>query len=304
MRELELPSGASECLPYAISRDGSVVVGECGFPDRREAFRWTAAEGVVGLGYLPGRTQKSIATGISGDAAVIVGFSQATWNVETAEACRWNAQGDILSLGAPPGGVLTSHAFAVSADGATVVGSSAIGPTAGSETAFRWTALTGMMALETIPGEINATRALAVSADGSVIVGRSIAGGISQAFRWTPTGGMVGLGHLYSSSIVSDTWASDVSADGTIVVGTSVHTLYSQPYDENPYTYEAIIWDEVHGIRRLQDVLINEYSLNLAGWTLTHATGVSGDGRTIVGTGTNPYGDIEGWIARLSEPAE
>jgi hypothetical protein len=56
-------------------------------------------------------------------------------------------------------------------------------------------------------------------------------------------------------------------------------------------------------MRSLKDELINEGATNLTGWTLTQATGVSTDGRTIVGVGTDPAGHYEAWLARLS-PAD
>jgi len=43
-------------------------------------------------------------------------------------------------------------------------------------------------------------------------------------------------------------------------------------------------------------------SADLAGWSLERARGVSANGRTIVGTGTNPSGETEAWIAYLPEP--
>jgi hypothetical protein len=46
-------------------------------------------------------------------------------------------------------------------------------------------------------------------------------------------------------------------------------------------------------------VLVDRYGLDLAGWTLTEATGVSADGSVIVGNGTNPEGRFEAWIATL-----
>src|SRR5438046_10070436 len=39
--------------------------------------------------------------------------------------------------------------------------------------------------------------------------------------------------------------------------------------------------------------------LNLTGWTLTEARGISADGRVIVGTGTNLAGNTEAWRAEL-----
>lgn len=60
------------------------------------------------------------------------------------------------------------------------------------------------------------SRANAVSADGSVIVGASNSSGGSEAFRWTQSGGMVGLGNMVAGGI---SVAQGVSADGTVVVG-------------------------------------------------------------------------------------
>ncbi len=55
-------------------------------------------------------------------------------------------------------------------------------------------------------------------------------------------------------------------------------------------------------MRNLQTVLTGVYGLNLAGWNLTAAMGVSADGNTIVGYGTNSLGRTEAWLAVLAEP--
>ncbi len=101
---------------------------------------------------------------------------------------------------------------------------------------------------------------------------------------------MVGLGDLAGGSFYS--WASGVSADGSVVVGSSVGSSGS----------EAFIWDGTNGMRSLEDVLTNVYSLNLTGWTLYDASAVSADGRTIVGWGEH-LGKQEAWVANLS-PAQ
>ncbi len=56
-------------------------------------------------------------------------------------------------------------------------------------------------------------------------------------------------------------------------------------------------------MRNLKQVLENDYGLDLTGWTLTYAGDISSDGNVIVGVGTNPDGDTEGWIAVL-DPGE
>ena len=55
-------------------------------------------------------------------------------------------------------------------------------------------------------------------------------------------------------------------------------------------------------MRDLADVLTHDYGLNLSGWTLNDATGVSADGTTIVGDGTDPNGNTAAWIATIPEP--
>jgi len=60
-------------------------------------------------------------------------------------------------------------------------------------------------------------------------------------------------------------------------------------------------------MRSLQTVLVNDFGLDLTGWTLILAQAVDDDGLgmsdsiSIVGYGTNPDGDQEAWLARIGE---
>ena len=186
-------------------------------------------------------------------------------------AFRWTEIEGVQDLGFISNDDQRSKANAVSADGRVVVGWSA-------NEAFRWTASGGIQGL----GELSST-ALATSADGSVIVGVGDTG--LGAFRWTETEGL----HALGSSLQT---ACAVSADGSIVVGGSLSSSVG-----------AFIWDEVNGMRNLESVLENDFGLDLTGWTLKQATGISADGLTIVGLGTNPGGLSEAWIAEVPEPA-
>ena len=107
-----------------------------------------------------------------------------------------------------------------------------------------------------------------------------------EAFRWTDGGGMVGLGDLAGGSFNSRAYG--VSADGSAVVGRGSSASGT----------EAFVWDETNGMRGLMQVLMDQ-GIDMTGWSLTEARGVSADGLTIVGYGTNPLGQEEGWIATI-----
>ena len=52
-------------------------------------------------------------------------------------------------------------------------------------------------------------------------------------------------------------------------------------------------------MRRLRDLLEQDFNLDLAGWELEAGNGVSADGLTIAGSGRNPVGEREAWIAHI-----
>jgi probable HAF family extracellular repeat protein len=304
----DLEGGAFESHGYAVSADGSTVVGYSVGASGAEPFRWTSAGGMVGLGTLATMYGTQEAFGVSGDGSVVVGTSDlyafrwtsesgmvalrnrtsaayavstdgsvavgygyANWPYSSViDAFRWTSEGGITLGRLGPG---QSVAHAVSADGSVVVGES-------GNQAFRWTSEGGIVGLGYLDDLVWYSHAYGVSADGSVVVGESN----NEAFRWTSEGGMVGLGHL----VPGQSRAVAASADGSVVVGVDGGA--------------AFIWDPVNGMRDLSVVLVNDYGLDLTGWTLGMARGVSADGRTIVGTGVNPNGQVEAWLAVLPEP--
>jgi len=312
-------SSNSLSVARGISPDGSVVVGYTycfSWTGTYEAFRWSETTGMAWLPNLFGGylfPPKNFAYAASAYGAVIVGLCISGWPYNASEACRWTAPSysveSLASLG-------FGGAAAVSADGSVIVGTNSAGVAArwteatgmvdlgggtgssaadvsadgsvvvgtwnSNNEAFRWTAATGMVGLSYLPGT-SKSQANSVSADGLVVVGACNPSSNSEAFRWTATTGMVGLGHLPGTYYSQ---ANGVSGDGSVVVGNCG---------------QAFVWDAVNGMRSLRDMLVNEFGLDLTGWVLSSASDISADGQRIVGSGTNPNGSTEAWLATIPE---
>jgi probable HAF family extracellular repeat protein len=198
--------------------------------------------------------------------------------------------GQMAGLGDFPGNSQASTASGVSADGSVIVGSGV--STQGTE-AFRWEngVITGLGDLPT--GSFR-SEARAVSADGQVVVGFGVVQvspslGVHRAFRWE-NDVMVDLGYLPGGNDASE--AKGTSEDGSVVVGLSSSESGAQ----------AFVWTADLGIRSLKELLEDDFELNLDGWRLHQANGISADGRTIVGDGINPNGNQEAWMATIPEP--
>lgn len=221
---------------------------------------------IIGLGDLPGGIFDSRANSVSADGAVVVGRGLLA---DRSEPFRWTRSEGMVSLGHVPGH-LGHEATGVSDDGSVVVGriDRVESGTVVSE-AFRWTSGEGIVPLgASAPGGQAAIRASGVSADGSVIVGAATGSseiGTSEieAFRWTSTEGMVGLGNLPGERFSSR--ATGVSADGSVVVGTSVGNNET----------EAFRWTENAGMVGLGDLEGGGY--------YSSAHDVSDDGLVVVG---------------------
>lgn len=313
----DLPGGSYSSSPYGISPDGSVVVGSSTSSNGTEAFRWQNGT-MSPLGDLFGLFFNSIAYAASSGGSYIAGLGTPGFFPPVIRAVRWQG-GSISSLGDLPGGDDFSTASGISANGSVVVGVSASGN--GAE-AFRWQGGT-MSGLGDLAGGTFESVATGVSADGSIVVGQGTSDIGKEAFVWQggvmsglgvvsaaravssdgtivvgqvndneafifQDGVLSGLGDLPGGAVNSQAW--DVSADGFVVVG----------HAESDSGDQAFIWTPATGMVALRDVLVNDFGLNLTGWSLTDARGVSDDGMTIVGHGTNPSGNVEGWIAHVN----
>ena len=81
-----------------------------------------------------------------------------------------------------------------------------------------------------------------------------------------------------------------VSADNSLIVGGT----------NGAAGPKAFVWDATHGTQDLEQILTLD-GINMTGWTLEPATGISADGTTIVGKGVDPSGASEAWIATSTQ---
>lgn len=247
-----------------VSENGLVIVGA---GNDNLGFRWTMAEGIVGLG---GVTMA--ANGLTPDGSVIVGGSN---------AYRWTSGTGSVVLP-------FDSAQGISADGSVIVGF--VSPRTVFR-AVRWTQATGVVSLGALPATDQQSLATAVSADGSVIVGTSSSGTAgSVPFRWTEASGMVSLGSLPGGTPYSS--AYDLSADGSIIVGVA----------NNSSAASSFVWTAASGMLNLRDVLAAGGATGFENWTSLQVYGISGDGSTVVGYGRNANGQDEAFVASIAIP--
>jgi uncharacterized membrane protein len=171
-----------------------------------------------GLGHLPGGTTLlSSATAVSGDGLTVVGVSTSAGGFQ---GFRWQDFGGMIGLG-------MTDATAVSFDGSVAVGRS-LGPH--PQVAARWVEGSGVQLLGSLlPG---ASVAFGVSANGETVVGISFSASpgptcnpnlpppwtTTQAFRWTASSGMVGLGFPIPGPLPASS-AKCISNDGAVIGG-------------------------------------------------------------------------------------
>lgn len=305
-------TGGMETLPHLrggdrtyaadVSADGQVIVGQGSFGDRsgsQRALRWSRALGTVALGTDPGPggVVRSGAYGVSPDGHVIVGSSVNEFGGD--QAFRWTDAEGMELLPYIARGAMLAYAHDVSSDGNMIVGMSdapdPVSPGAHVPHAFWWTRTTGTRDID-----FNGARssAQAVSPDG-----RFVAGGlyVGLGFVWSPPQLMMRLPALrVRRPHDPSSTASAISADGKRVVGSSLVRIVMK--DGVPMQVRrAVMWDRDRRIHDLKRVL-SKHRVKLGRWDLTEATAISSDGRTVVGFGTSPSGDTEGWLITLPAP--
>jgi uncharacterized membrane protein len=278
------PGGFFGASAEAASDDGVFVAG---FLQRTgttfAAFRWSAATGLHFIDDIPGGPASNSAVDLSSDGSVLVGLGN---SVNGIEAYRWTAATGAVGLGDLPGIPFTSHSNGVSADGTIVVGhGNVLFGDAGGE-GWRWTQETGMVGLGDLPGGGFESSAETISRNGKYVAGYGTVAEGRMAFRWSADEGMRALGEIPGGAFMS--WGRAVSDDGD-VAGVS----------SGPGGDEAMLWTSDLGMVPVAPLLRLFGATGLDGWRLNSVEGISADGRTLVGSGTDPDGHNHAWVATL-----
>jgi uncharacterized membrane protein len=231
------------------------------------------------LGLLSGGSAAQ-ANGMSADGSVVVGAASTSSNVSLS--FRWTAATGMQALPVQSG-FASGWASGVSADGSVTVGYSTPSGSDGyrGDRAYRYTTAGGYQNLGVLPG-YDRSYVNGVSGDGNTVIGGSqllpvfFEPSQIRATRWTAADGLQDISLAGDSSA----GASAASFDGSRIVGSSGD--------------RAFLWTSTLG-----SVDLNTYlptlGVNLTGWNLTNANGISYDGSVIAGAGTF-NGELAAWI--------
>lgn len=285
--------------PTGISRDGSAIVGFGSTRLRsgpvswtregrvRDAFLWTEDRGVEFIGNPVGSVRDITPAGVSDDARIVVGSAQAESGQALPQAFVWESGRGMSLIGDQASGQGASGAVAVSGGGDAAVGWV---ETDQGRDVFRWTQDSGMQILGLIGSESLSFTPTDMALGGDVISGSRIERGRTQAFVFREMEGFVDLGPIFAGALSSG--ISALSADGRVAAGIVSDGTTSQ----------TVIWSEGRGTQFLE-ILLASNGVMPDGWSLLGLTDISDDGRTVLGTGLNPDGRVEAFVAVVPEPS-
>jgi uncharacterized membrane protein len=275
----------------AISSDGTIIAGN----RDGEPFVWSSAAGVRVL-TLSGATT-GVVRGISGDGTIIVGEAEDNRGSFSAHPYRWTLSGASYVPAFLPN-IWKDDRQEDGLDGLGVGAASAATRTGEIVVGQHITELFAAEAISFSPLSNDASKlgtrgeAFGISPTGITVVGkRPVGTGGTQfeAFRWTAASGIQGLGDIGGGLLSSA--GKDVSADGTLVVG----------FGTGAGGREAVVWQSNGQLRSIRQLLVDA-GVNMTGWTLTEAIAISDFGSMIIGTGVNPTGKTEAWMAVVAIP--
>lgn len=312
----------------ALSKDGTLVVGSAAPSSGSDRLLATWENGAfVSFGPLWEAKQVKDVGRHPTKGITIVGFKNefvfGSADIETA--AYWNSVEGVVEIPGLPATSQKSRANAISADGKTIVGTV-------DGHAFHWNETTGFQTLEPLyPFLTDGSTATGVSPDGNHVTGTIGLFFGPDAYRWDVAEATIEAlhGSNINQSPLSFADGFDITDDdlvvGIIVVDAPIYYGVWGGAEELPLQRGALIAVSTNGTAvgysedisgpleavislsagasfvSLKNLLVNDYGLNLAGWTLNFAVDVSEDGRTIVGSGTNPDGNPEAWVVTFSE---
>lgn len=311
LSELRQTCSAASCTPsfaglgsgaFILRADGTVVSGPSDVSDDGSigvtaSSVWMPSGSVPLTSYLtgiPAAAESISAAGLSADGSVIVGSvvlpKPPYWS--TPQLYRWSAAAGFEVI--PQAGedweygVIYTVGVDVSADGVTLLGYTYSLPDPSYAYRywypFLWTSAAGYEFIGR-PDGFQTMRPSALSRDASSVVGLGQIDAVYSseyyALIWRRSTGWLnlGLGALNA-----------VSGDGGVAVGNQI--------EPSTLAERASVWDLANGLRLVTDVL-DGAGVTTSGWTLLDATSVSADGKLVLGTGTNPSGLSEAWLACL-----
>ena len=292
-----LPTGSFGSQALAVSANGSVIAGFHHGTADIDPVRWLAT-GIDPLPFLPGTELIAHAAGVSANGAVVVGYCYSM--IYGPQACSWTSGGAPVVLDQRPAGS-ASFATDISGSGAVIVGGAEfdVSGEARRTRAFRWRATTGLVALNEIAGGETESAASVVSDNGSIAFGAARdPAGVLWAVRWLANNTAQKLGPIAVTDVNGNPpldafLPGDSSSNGTVMVGSR--------QDEFGFP-EVILWRSAGGIQSLRRVVEDEYGISLRGWTPHAATGITPDGKTIVGYGYTPEYRVMAWKLHLGDP--
>jgi uncharacterized membrane protein len=255
--------------PLSANYAGDVAVGYAGFPGFAgiQSAYWLESFGApLNPGIIPGYTY-SIATDITDDSSIIVGYAQNEPGTNPPfVAVRW-AAGGFTQLPPAPGQTVSRRATCISGDGQWIFGYSSLNNGFGSMPT-RWGPNGVVLAMGLPIGEPTESFPLKASTDGTVAVGYGLN---VHTWRWRD-----GFGYQNIASPPGTTARpSDMTAGGDTIVG-SVYLNQDNSY--------AAFWTQSGQWMDLNTYLPTQ-GLDLNGWFLNTCFAVSDDGRTLAGTG-------------------
>ena len=273
-----------------ITADGSAIAGSAfssaTINDRAAVIVTNGGTTNNVIGSLPASRVIAYANAISDDGMVAYGSSFANFG---NEVFRWSPSTGIVGLGFlnPADDTAAPAARGVSSDGSVMVGISTAPPEYVNR-AFRYVHGFGMTALPLLPGGAG-NNAIAVTTDGNVALGW----GDSPAFpngefiRWnTAAGTTEALGSPEPTLIPRSIGA--ITADGQVAIVS---------YNDIDVTLTISYLRNAHGWFELNAVMADA-GVDLTGWVLDGAWGVSSDGTLLFGSGQH-NGNVEGWVSEL-----